>query len=137
MINPPEVDLDSMTKQVIALFLVAKEEENAATKRRVELEQNLITLLGFNKPEGSKTEKVGDYKVTFTSKINRTVDEAKWIEIMDQVPQSLHPIEVKTTLKVVDKGMRWLEENNPDIYRVVAQAVTSKPAKVAVKVEGV
>jgi hypothetical protein len=137
MINPPQGQCADLTKQVIALLLIAKQEENAAAKRRVELEQQLIELLRFSKPEGSKTESIDGYKVTFTSKINRTLDEAKWLEIMDQVPERLHPIEVKTTLKVVDKGMRWLEENNQDIYRLVAQAITSKPAKIAVKVEEV
>ena len=126
--------MDEITKNVIAQILVAKERERMANKERVELEQQLIDLFKFSKPEGSKTETFNEYKVTFTSKMNRTIDADKWLEIVNSVPVELRPVEVKTTLKVVDKGCRWLEDNEPEIYAICAKAITSKPAKVAVTI---
>lgn len=117
-------------------WIGAKHEEDEANKNRINIENLLISTLAFNKREGSETKKFDDLKITFTAKLNRTVDVDKWLEIKSQVPENLQAVvEEKVTYKVTDKGARWLEENNRDVYALVSKAITTKPAKVAVKVE--
>ena len=121
-------------------WLNAKEKETEANNHRVNIENLLINTLAFSKREGSETKKFDDvgYKVTFTAKLNRAIDVDKWLEIKSQVPENLQAVvEEKVTYKVTDKGARWLEENNPDVYTIVSKAITTKPAKIAVKVEAI
>ena len=119
-------------------WLETKAREDAANKDRIQIENLLIATLAFNKREGSETKKFDDLKISFTAKLNRTVDVDKWLEIKAQVPENLQAIvEEKLTYKVTDKGARWLEENNRDVYALVSKAITTKPAKVAVKVEAI
>jgi hypothetical protein len=119
-------------------WLAEKHKESEANKNRVAIENLLISTLAFNKREGSETKKIDDQKITFTAKLNRTVDEDKWLEIKAQVPVNLQAIvEEKVTYKVTDKGARWLEENNPEVYAFVSKAITTKPAKIAIKIEAI
>jgi hypothetical protein len=125
-------------RDLMCAWIGAKKEEDEANKNRVAIENILITTLAFNKREGSETKKFDDLKITLTAKLNRTVDTDKWLEIKAQVPESLQAVvEEKITYKVTDKGARWLEENAPEVYTLVSKAITTKPAKVAVKVEAI
>lgn len=109
----------------------AKLAEDKCKEWRIAVEEALDKILG-HKPEGSKTHTVGFYKVTMTGVINRKLDHDKWKEVEKQVPAELRP--VKTKLELDEKGVKWLQENRPDIWRVVAQAVTTTPGKTGVKV---
>ena len=125
---------------LLQAWIAAKQAEEEANTHRVSIENLLIATLAFSKREGSETKKFDDagLKVTFTAKLNRTVDEKNWLLIKDSVPVNLQAVvEEKTTYKVTDKGARWLEQNNPDVYALVSKAITTKPAKVAVKVEAI
>ena len=128
-----------MNEQAIELLSKireAKKREDRANADRVVLETQLITLLSFVKPEGSETQKHGDFKVTLTNKLNRTVDALQWSKIKELVPLEMQGvIEVDTKLKVNNEGARWIEANNPAVWEICQQAISVKPAKTAVKVE--
>ena len=110
----------------------AREAEKQANERRVELEEELIALLG-QKEEGSQTHEVGDYKVTITGKLIRKVDWDLYDKsIAAKIPESLQPVKVKRELD--DSGVKYLANNEPQIYRLLAKALTIKPAKTAVKI---
>lgn len=127
---------DAIVNDLMQKWLAEKHKESEANKNRVAIENLLISTLDFNKREGSETKKFEDQKITFTAKLNRSVDVDKWLEIKSQVPENLQAVvEEQVTYKVTDKGCRWLEENNRDVYALVSKAITTKPAKVAVKIE--
>lgn len=127
--NEQAIDLLSKIRE-------AKKREDRANADRVALEMQLITLLSFVKPEGSETQKHGDFKVTLTNKLNRTVDVKEWALIKELVPLEMQGVvEVETKLKVNAEGARWIEANEPEIWDICRQAITVKPAKTAVKVE--
>ena len=110
----------------------AREAEKQANERRVELEEELIALLG-QKEEGSQTHEVGDYKVTITGKLIRKVDWDLYDKsIAAKIPESLQPVKVKRELD--DSGVKYLANNEPQIYRLLAKALTIKPAKTAVNI---
>ncbi|MDP8228355.1 MAG: hypothetical protein P9M15_02755 [Candidatus Electryoneaceae bacterium] len=112
-------------------WLEAKAEEDAAKARRIEIEEAVVRCLG-KREEGSKTHDLGTHKVTITGVVNRTLDKEVWESIKDQISESLSPVTYVPKLDV--KGIRWLQTNDPDTYRLVAKALTIKPGKTNIKV---
>lgn len=112
-------------------WIDAKRDEDAANKRRVQIEAMLIDALG-EPEEGSATHELADgSKLTITSKITRTVDEKAWLRVAPMVPEALRPIQFAQVevAKLDVKGLRWLAEHQPSVYAIVAQAITAKKAK--------
>ena len=110
----------------------AKRKEEAARDERVEIEERIVELTG-HKEEGSETHKAGEYKVTVTGKLTRKLDAEAWAQIEARIPEELRPVSYVPKLET--KGLRYLEEKEPDVYRMVAQAIETKPAKTAVQVK--
>lgn len=108
----------------------AQEDEKRAKARRLEIE-GLIVAISDVQYEGASVTKTRYYKCTCTGKLNRKLDVETWENIRDQIPEDLRP--VKTTLDL--PKLRAIEKENPDVFKVVANAISSKPAKVSVKVE--
>lgn len=110
----------------------AREVEKKANERRIELEEELIAILG-SKEEGAQTHEVGEYKVTITGKLIRSIDWDMYDKsIAAKIPESLQPVKVKRELD--DTGVKYLANNEPQIYRLLAKALSIKPAKTAVKI---
>ena len=110
----------------------AREAEKKANERRIELEEELIAILG-SKEEGAQTHEVGEYKVTITGKLIRSIDWDMYDKsIAAKIPESLQPVKVKRELD--DTGVKYLANNEPQIYRLLAKALTIKPAKTAVTI---
>ena len=121
--------------EMVADWITAKRAEESANARRVAIEAEIISALG-EPDEGSATHTLDDgSKLTITSKITRTVDGAVWKQVMGRVPEPLRPITFEETPKLDTKGLRWLKENQPAVYEVVAMAVTAKKAKSSITVK--
>lgn len=114
-------------------YQTAKAAEDTATAER----RRLATLIAdaLEHPiEGSKTHTVGGVKVMVKGTVNRKVDWPLFLECCAMRPQIAPPyIE---TQKLDMKGMQWVEENQPEFYRALCQAVTEKPGAVSVTVKG-
>lgn len=113
-------------------WLEAKAREEKAREDRIAAEEKIVSQLGC-KEEGSQSHKLDGYNVTVTGKINRTLDAAAWDSVSDKVPANLSPVKYKPALDT--RGLKYLQQNEPDIYRIVAEAITAKPGKPAIKVE--
>ena len=110
----------------------AKLEESFAEAKRIALEQELIALVGA-KEEGAQTHEIGDFKVTITGRINRKIDWAIFDkDIASKIPESLHPVKVKRELD--ETGVKYLANNEPQLYKILATALTVKPAKTSVTI---
>ena len=88
-----------------------------------------------SKDEGSVTLKGESYKVTITYGVNRTLDQAALEAIKDGIARELFDQAITYKPSLVLAGVRFLQNNEPDSYAVLAQAITSKPAKPSVKLE--
>lgn len=122
-----------MSQDVIALcakLLSAKAAEAQATAARVEIEEQIVRLVG-KRDEGSQTTDVGEYKVTTTGKVTRKMNWAAWETIKAQFPAELHPVKTKPELD--EKGVKWLQTHREDLYKLLPIEV--KPAKTAVEVK--
>lgn len=113
-------------------LFAAKHAEREANEKRVALEEELIAVLG-QKEEGAQTHQVGDYKITITGKLNRKIDWDMFDSaIAARIPESLHPVKIKRELD--ETGVKYLANNEPQLYKVLATALTIKPAKTAVTI---
>lgn len=110
-------------------WLDAKKAETKATSNRVEIEEKIIALTG-KRDEGAQTHEAGAFKVAVTGKITRKMDWDKWDAIKASIPPNLHPVKMKPELD--EKGVRYLQANEPEIYKLLPMEV--KPAKTAVEV---
>lgn len=129
--NQPIVD--SLAQQ----WLNAKADEEAARKLRVEIEQKLLEQQSIEQKEnGSATTNTGSFKVTITNKTNRKLDVAAWDALRSQLREDLRSVVVyKPALD--EKGVKYIQANEPDQYKILAQCITNSPAKPGVKVAAV
>lgn len=118
--------------ELSAQWIAARHDEDSAKSRRVAIEDAIVSAVGA-KPEGETTRRHGDYKITPTGKMTRKLDADKWAEIEHSVPEPLRPVSYRPALDA--KGLKYLQDNEPDVYRIVAQAIETKPAKTAVSVK--
>ena len=120
--------------QAAANLEAAKAAEAQATAARIAAEQAVIRLMP-QRDEGSVTERGLRYKVAVTYGMNRSVDMASLAAVRDKIPHALFDQVVEYAPKLRLAGLRYLQNNEPDTYAVLAQAITAKPAKPQVKVE--
>lgn len=132
-VQPATETLESLVDK----WIEQKRAEEEAAKRRVAIEEAIIARTG-ERDEGAQTHELADgRKLTVTAKITRTVDEALWRQVESQVPAELRPVQWVQSAKLDTKGLHWLIENCPEVYAVVARALTAKKAKSSISVKAV
>ena len=120
--------------QLAAALEAAKIAEDAAKDARIDAENALLAVLP-ERTEGSATERGRDYKATVTYGMTRSLDAAALAAIKDRVPEALFEQAIEYAPKLKLAGLRFLQNNEPEAYAVLAQAITAKPSKPSVKVE--
>lgn len=124
-------------QKLIEAWLDAKMDETLAKERRVETERQLLDAIiddGVElKEEGSKTVPHGGHKIVVTSKVYRKADFELLDAVLSDVPVNLHPI--KTERKIDDKGIRWLRDNDPELYRKISKCITATPGKPGIAIK--
>lgn len=113
----------------------AKVAEEQARADRIDAEQAVIALAGDLKPEGATTVRDGQWKVTVTTVVNRRLDEAALDAVRQRLPAALFEQAVRFKPEPVLAGVRYLQNNEPDAYAVLADALIATPGKPQVRVE--
>lgn len=113
-------------------WLEAKRREDEAKKARIEFEAQLSAALE-KKPEGAITHKLTAYKVTLTQPIYRKLDVIKWDGVKDLIDPNMWPI--KTIIEADATGCKYLANNEPATWAMIAPAFTVTPGKVGVEVK--
>ena len=124
-----------MDTALILELIVAKSLEEKARERRIDAEQAIIAELGEIKAEGQTVVKDGRYKVTITGSMNRRIDQAVLELIRQTIPAPLFDQAIRWKPEVNLTGLRYLQNNEPDTYSILAEAITTTPAKPSVRVE--
>ena len=119
-----------MKHELIYQLLAAKAQEETAKANRIKAENALSDAVQNNNLEGSKTVQKGNYKVTVTNKISRKLDFGKYQDIRERIPEQAQFVDFKPAINL--KKLRHLEATMPEL---VAECITSSPAKTAVKIE--
>jgi hypothetical protein len=127
-------DLDHENpEQLVEAWREAKRREQTAEAERVLIGNKLASILGVPE-EGAKSHTVGNYSVTVKQPINRTVDWAVFDAAKAVAPEGTHmPEKVKRELD--ETGLKWIRDNQPELYAEIAKAVTAKPGRIGIEVK--
>lgn len=117
--------------QLAAAFAAAKDEEARATELRRSIAAQIQALTGHD-AEGSKTYKDGDWRVTVKAPLITSMDWEQWETMKMAIPEQFWPVEMKPSLDM--KGVKWIADNDPGLYAVLAQCLTVKPGALSVTV---
>ena len=120
---------------LIEEFLLAKRLEDEAKERRIEAEQAILAELYTLKPEGQTKVKESGYTITVTTSFNRRIDGSVLGAISDHIPKHLLDQAIRWKPEVNLTGLRYLQTANPDTYAILAQAITTTPAKPSIRIE--
>ena len=123
-----------------AQLLAAKEEEEKAIARRVELEEEIFSLhrSELTKTEGQETLENFGYKITINQPMNYKLDDTKYRELAKTLPEELQFHRTKLELDKTKYSSLLLMKSNPEIKKYIKKiqdCVSVKPGKVSVKVE--
>lgn len=126
-----DIAQNALISQACKNWLTAKGAENLARKARIDVEREIISMVGA-KSEGAQTAEVGPYKITTTGKLTRKLDTTAYMSVINDVPVEVSPVEFNPSLDL--KKLRALETANPGVYAIVSSCIEIKPAKTAVTV---
>lgn len=121
--------------QALATFwLAAKGEELAANQRRLDIEDQIVQAINPNK-DGKSTFKLdGGLKICITLKTNFKADDMAALEALTaEWPENFQPVRIKKELN--ETKLKDLREYRADLWKKLAQHITSKAAKPYVQIE--
>jgi len=114
--------MESLCKKL----LVAKQAEAEAKAHRLEIEKEIISVISLP-PEGTRNFFPPGYQLTVTTKYRRKLDYTAYLK--SNVSETQTFVELKPSINL--KWLRLTEKRNPDL---VANCVTTYPAKPAIKI---
>lgn len=123
-INPHHNEV-ARASALCAAWLRAKATEEIARAKRIRIEEELLPLVE-TKAEGSKTTSVQGYKVEVKCGFSRKL-EPDGFTAMAAIPDGLRPVKFKPELD--EKGLKFLQSNEPQYYSLIAQHLTVRPSK--------
>lgn len=123
-----ETSLDELCENWVSL----KEAENRAKDERLQVEAAICELVDVP-TEGTNTTTTALFKCKAVGKLKRKLDARAWAEIEKDVPEHLRPVRYKAEIDL--KKLKAIESANPEIWRVVAQAITSEKGKTSINIE--
>lgn len=112
----------------------AKIAEAQATAVRIDAERALVNALGV-RDEGSETHRGSAYKVTITGVVNRRVAVAALDAVRARLAPPIFEQAFRYKPEVIAAGVKYLRNNEPELYAIAAQAITATPGKPQVKIE--
>lgn len=115
------------------LWQEAKEAEAHAKERRLQVESQITDLIGVA-DEGTTNAEGNLFKVKTVVKLTRSLDDAAIQSDWDTLPDEIKKC-VKWKSSLDTKNLRSLESMRGDLVPVMAQYMTTKPAKPSVSVE--
>lgn len=118
-------------------LVAAKEAEKIATARRLEAEELVLLLAGDLPSETTVKLEADGLKATIRTSMRRTVDADILATIGPQIPEAIGKRVIRWKPDVDLRELRYLQNNEPEIYATLAQAITAKPAKPSVTIEEV
>lgn len=123
-----------------AQLLAAKEEEEKAIARRIELEEEIFSLhkSELTKAEGQETLENFGYKITISQPMTYKLDDTKYRDLAKTLPEDMQFHRTKLELDKTKFSGLLLMKSSPEVKKYIKKiqdCVSIKPGKVSVKVE--
>lgn len=129
--------MQSPLERAAEALIQAKAAEQQAQQARLVAELEVLDLLGEIDGEGTTKFEAGNYKLTVRTSMNRTVDKDELARIAPQVPEAIAKRLFRWKPELDLKELRFVQSNEPELYGLIAQAITMKSAKPSITVERV
>lgn len=114
-------------------WLAAKQAEEVAKNRRLEIEASLLKLIPAREEGSQTTELPNGMKVRTTGKLTYKADIELLKALTSSWPEEVRPLRAK--LEVDDALLRAIRLDRPDLWSALSVAVSVKPAKTYIVVE--
>ena len=113
----------------------AKQVAALARQRLIDVENRILVTVG-SKIEGSQTTCSGAFKITTTGKVNRKLDaeDVKTLYFEQVIPEAIYNRLFSWLPKLNITELRFIENNEPEIFRILEGVMTTSPAKTSVSV---
>jgi hypothetical protein len=116
-----------------AFWLAAKAEEQAANKKRIRFEEEILAIVRPN-AEGRMSLKLGSgYKLTLDSKMIYKGDCDALEAMSADWPAEYQVVRIKKDLN--ETKLKEIRMYRPEVWLRMSDAITMKPAKVSVSIE--
>lgn len=129
-LKPETIPFDLACAQLEA----AKIAEARARDARIDAENAVLAHM-TEREEGSTTLRGLGWKATATFSVLRSIDEAALAAIRETAPAAMFDQVFGYAPKLKLEGLRYVRNNEPQVYALLAQAITAKPGKPSVLVE--
>ena len=114
-------------------WLVAKSVEEDARKERLATEEKILDAVGRPNSESQSTKEYNGFKLVVKPSVTRKLDVKGAEAALATIPAELRPVK-----QVADEtGLKYLLQNEPDIYKRLSPWVETKEGKVGVTVSRV
>ena len=113
---------------------VVKDLEAACLEARLAIEEKIVALTE-KKEEGTVSTRTEFYKISVTFGIDRKVDAEIARSLADEMDAERYARIFRWKPEVSVSELKYLKDNNPEVFRQVSRALTAKPTKPSVKVE--
>jgi len=114
-------------------WLTVKDAERQANAERLRIEDKILALSPAKEEGSSSLTLTNGYKLKLIGKLSYKADLDALLEITADWPEEQKP--VKTETKADEAALKFLRANRPDLWKRIAQAVTTKPMKTSITIE--
>ena len=116
--------------EMIKKYLEIVETYNNAKKLKEDAEDILIGYFSPASEEGTEHHSTEKYKISFVSKLNRTLNAEAYLDVLPTLTDNLKFVEFKPKINL--SKLRIAEAIEP---KLVSKLVTTTPAKTSIKVK--
>jgi len=128
-LNHNEPSIDVLAEQWLCMKALIQ--SNMAELRRIE---NVMLPLLDSKEEGQLTTSTRlGRRITVNKRINYSLNGKSLLKIRNEIPTDLLPLKSKEILD--EARLRWLRNNEPQTYAILATAITATPGKPTITVK--
>lgn len=129
--EPTQLHIEHLAAHIAEL----KQQEQAANAARVEAEKQLLARLGEMDAEGTSKFEAGQYQITVRCSVTRSVDREALERVAGQIPQAIATQLFRWKPELDTRVLRSVQSMQPELYGVIAQAITIKAAKPSISIE--
>ena len=111
-----------------------KQTEKNLKQKIDSVSSQIISMVG-HETEGATRVESDVFKITTTGKLNRTIDQSSLQAVQDAIPAPLFLKAIKFKPSIDLKGLRYLENNELETYKMLSNAIITKSGKTSLTVE--
>ena len=127
--------MPSALERAAERLIQAKAAEQVANHARLVAELEVLDLLGELDGEGTTKFEAGDYKLTVRTSMTRSIDRDVLCQIAPNIPEAIAKRVFRWKPELDLRELRYVQSNEVELYGLIAQAITMKPAKPSISVE--